>query len=105
VLLIDDDAVLLEVIEAVLKSMGCEVFAAAGGKEAVDLLEKNQESIECFLIDLSMPDIDGWQTLSALRKIKPRLPAILCSGYDEVKAMNSDHAEQPQAFTQTIHQK
>ena len=98
VLLIDDDTVLLEVMEAVLKSLGCTVYAAAGGKEAVELLHKNKETIECFLIDLSMPDMDGWQTLAALRKIKPHLPAILCSGYDEDKAMDGDHAAQAQAF-------
>ncbi len=98
VLLIDDDTVLLEVMEAVLKSLGCSVYAAAGGKEAIDLLHKNQETIECFLIDLTMPDMDGWQTLAALREIKPQIPAILCSGYDEVKAMEGEHAEQAQGF-------
>ena len=98
VLLIDDDTVLLEVMEAVLKSLGCTVYAAGGGKEAVEILDNNRETIECFLIDLSMPEMDGWQTLAALRKIKPQVPAILCSGYDEVKAMDNDHAEQAQAF-------
>jgi CheY-like chemotaxis protein len=98
VLLIDDDTVLLEVMEAVLKSLGYTVCAAAGGKKAVDLLHKYQATIECFLIDLSMPDMDGWQTLAALREIKPHIPAILCSGYDEVKAMNGEHAVQVQGF-------
>jgi CheY-like chemotaxis protein len=98
VLLIDDDTVLLEVMEAVLKSLGCTVYAAAGGKDAVDLLQKNMETIECFLIDLTMPEMDGWQTLAALREIKPQIPAILCSGYDENKAMDGDHAVQAQGF-------
>ncbi len=98
VLLIDDDKVLLEVIEAVLKSLGCTVYAAAGGKEAVDLLHKHQAAIECFIIDLTMPDMDGWQTLAALRKIKPQLPAVLCSGYDEIKAMDGARTVQAQAF-------
>ena len=98
VLLIDDDVVLLEVMEAVLKSIGCSVFTAVGGREAIDVLQKNKDSIDCLLLDLSMPDMDGWQTLAALRKITPGLPAILCSGYDQVKVMDGEYAEQVQAF-------
>ena len=38
------------------------------------------------------------KTLSALRKIRPDVPVILTSGYDENRAMTGDHKEQPQAF-------
>jgi CheY-like chemotaxis protein len=42
--------------------------------------------------------MDGWETLKALRKIRPHLPAILSSGYDENQVMAGDHRERPQAF-------
>ncbi|MCP4338214.1 MAG: response regulator [Desulfobulbaceae bacterium] len=98
VLLVDDDRILCEVIEAVLKSLGFTVFVATDGNKAVALFEKHQDSIECLLTDLSMPGLDGWETLAAIRRIKPHLPAILSSGYDETKAMEGEHEEQPQAF-------
>jgi two-component system cell cycle sensor histidine kinase/response regulator CckA len=98
ILLVDDDMVLCEVIETVLESLGFSVFVASGGNEAVALFQKHQDSIECLLTDLSMPGMDGWETLAAIRRIKPQLPAILSSGYDETKAMGGEHDEQPQAF-------
>ena len=42
--------------------------------------------------------MDGWKTLAALRAIRPGLPVILTSGYDEANVMQGDHPEQPQVF-------
>ncbi len=98
VLLVDDDPVLCSIVKVTLRNLGCTVFVASGGSEALELFELHQESIDCLLTDLSMPDMDGWETLAALRKIKPNLPAILSSGYDEAHVMKGDHNEQPQAF-------
>jgi two-component system, cell cycle sensor histidine kinase and response regulator CckA len=98
VLLVDDDPVICDVMEAVLNHLGFTVFVAKTGSEALDLFQIHHSSIDCLLTDLSMPDMDGWETLEALRKIKPSLPAILSSGYDEAHAMKGDHKELPQAF-------
>ena len=81
-----------------MKHLGFTVFIATSGYEAVALFQKHHNSIDCLLTDLSMPDMDGWETLTALRKIKPDLPAILSSGYDEAHVMKGDHKELPQAF-------
>jgi len=98
VLLVDDDKVVRKLAETVLQRLGFTVLSAAGGHEAVGLFKKHQESIKCLLTDLSMPGMDGWETLKALRKIRPHLPAILSSGYDENQVMAGDHRERPQAF-------
>ncbi len=98
VLLVDDDPVACEVIKTLLEHLGLTVIIAVSGNEAAALFQKHHNSIDCLLTDLSMPDMDGWETLAALRKINPHLPAILASGYDEAHAMNGDHKELPQAF-------
>ncbi|MDP3481419.1 MAG: response regulator [Desulfoprunum sp.] len=98
VLLVDDDYIVRNLIETVLNRLGITVFAAAGGNEALALFQQHQGSIHCLFTDLSMPDMNGWETLAALRKIEPGLPAILSSGYDETQAMSGDYAELPQAF-------
>ena len=98
VLLVDDDAILLEIMEHVLQNLGFKVFVADSGKEAVVLLQKHQDIIDYLITDLSMPDMDGWETLAALRKIRPDLPAVLSSGYDETQAMSGDHDESFQGF-------
>jgi two-component system, cell cycle sensor histidine kinase and response regulator CckA len=98
VLLVDDDLALCNIGKGLLKHLGFTVFIATSGYEAVALFEKYHNSIDCLLTDLSMPGMDGWETLTALRKIKPDLPVILSSGYDEAQVMKGDHAELPQAF-------
>ena len=51
-----------------------------------------------MLCDLTMPRMNGWETLAELRKLVPGIPVILASGYDEAQAMAGDHTELPQAF-------
>ena len=48
--------------------------------------------------DLTMPRMNGWETLNALRELAPALPVILASGYDKAHVMAGDHPELPQAF-------
>jgi DNA-binding NtrC family response regulator len=45
-----------------------------------------------------MPRLNGWETLTALRKFSPEIPVILSSGYDEAKVMAEEHTEIPSAF-------
>ena len=48
--------------------------------------------------DVTMPRMDGWETLSALRKLAPGLPVVLASGYDKAQVMSGEHPELPGAF-------
>jgi CheY-like chemotaxis protein len=98
VLLVEDEDTVRAVAEEMLKRLGFTVFAAANGNEAIALFKKEHRSIRCLITNLTMPGMDGWQTLAALRKIKPQLPAILSSGYDELRAMKGEYKEFPQAF-------
>jgi len=99
VLLVDDHPAVLRMTTVMLKKMGFEVISASDGVEAVELFKQHKESIGCLITDLAMPELDGWGTLAEIRKIKPDIPAILCSGYDEAFAMSSDTSnEKPQAF-------
>jgi len=47
---------------------------------------------------LTMPLLNGWETLAALRQIAPGFPVILASGYSKAQVMAGDHPELPQAF-------
>ena len=98
VLLVDDDPTIRDMAVPLLKHIGLNVLAASNGDEAVTILRKNPDRIDCLLTDLFMPGMDGWETLAAVRTIRPDLPAILSSGYGEAQAMSSEYSEQPQAF-------
>jgi len=45
-----------------------------------------------------MPGMNGWETMAALRKIRPHIPVVLVSGHDEAHAMGRDYPEQPHVF-------
>ena len=59
---------------------------------------QHRDEIGCVLRDLTMPRMNGWKTLAALRKLALEIPVILSSGYSEAQVMAGDHPELPQAF-------
>lgn len=98
VLLVEDDDMLRRLTHAVLKSLGFEVIAASDGAAAVEAFQKRQGEIRLVLCDLTMPGMDGWETLDALRKLSPDVPVILTSGFAESQVMAGDHFTLPNAF-------
>ena len=98
VLLVEDEPMVRKVVQAALESLGFAVLLAKDGVEAVEVFRQHQDEVRCVLCDLTMPRMNGWETLAALRKLAPGLPVILASGYDTAHVMAGDHPELPQAF-------
>ena len=98
VLLVEDEEMMRKMVETLLTHLGFTVIAAKDGVEAVELLRVHRDEIRCVVCDLTMPRMNGWQTLGALRALRPDIPVVLASGYDEAKVMEGDHPELPQAF-------
>ncbi|OGL64903.1 MAG: hypothetical protein A3J27_13745 [Candidatus Tectomicrobia bacterium RIFCSPLOWO2_12_FULL_69_37] len=75
ILVVDDDLLFQEfVIEEMLR-LGHETARAANGREAVEEIRKKAPDL--ILLDLRMPQVDGIDTLRALRKEEARAPVIL----------------------------
>lgn len=98
VLLVEDQDAVRNIVTRILEHLGFQVLSAREGSAAIEIFRNNRETINCVLTDLSMPGMDGWETLSALRKIDPGIPVILASGYDQTRAMAGNHPELPQGF-------
>lgn len=98
ILLADDDLALLEAAGELIEHLGFTVLTAKDGVDAVEQFRKHKDDIRCVITDLTMPRMDGWETLSALRRLEPNLPVILSSGYDKAQVMATSHVERPQAF-------
>jgi len=64
----------------------------------VEIYRQRQAEICCVLSDLTMPGMDGWETLTALRRMRADVPVILASGHDRDVVMAGNHPELPQAF-------
>ena len=98
VLFVDDEAQLRNMAELMLGHLGFRVIQAGHGLEAVEIFRERKDEINLVILDLTMPGMNGWETLAALRALRLDIPVVLASGYDEAKAMEGEHAELPQAF-------
>lgn len=94
-LLADDEPAVLQVCTAMLERFGYVVVVARDGQEAVDLFAERGSRIDLVVLDLSMPHLDGVQALERIRALRPDVPAILTSGYDELYL--TTHLERPGA--------
>ena len=61
--------------------MGYNVLIAGGGKEALEIYQKNEQKIGMVILDLIMPDISGGDTYDKLKEINPEIKVMLSSGY------------------------
>ncbi len=86
-LLVDDDARNIFALSSVLERRGMKVLAATTGTEAVSLVVSNPE-IAIVLMDIMMPQMDGYETISAIRENPDfrRLPIVALTA----KAMKGD---------------
>lgn len=98
VLLVDDEDIVVEITSRMLSMLGFTVLSASDGPKALELFRQHRADIRLVLSDVSMPLMNGLETLTALRKIAPDIPVILASGYSEEQVMDGTHLERPQAF-------
>ncbi len=98
VLLVEDNEAGREMTKIFLVSLGFKVIQAQDGFEAVEIFKKHKDEISWLFCDLTMPRMGGWDTISALRALRPKLPVVLASGYDEARVMMGDHSELPDLF-------
>jgi CheY-like chemotaxis protein len=104
VLLVDDEDLILETTGAALSAMGFEVATARDGVEALAVLAARVGELDLVLMDLTMPRMDGREALLSMRRIDPRLPVILTSGYTEQDSLQTFEGASPSAFLQKPYQ-
>ena len=80
-LVVDDDDAVRKVSVRALEFKGFEATAVATGEEALRQLETGD--YDCMILDLTMPELSGTETLSQVRESHPSLPVLLSSGYQE----------------------
>ncbi len=81
ILLVDDEDVILDVGEEMLKELGYKVLKAKGGGKAVSLYRKNKDKIDMVILDMIMPDLGGGETYDKLKGINSGVRVLLSSGY------------------------
>lgn len=85
ILIIEDDSFLLELEAGKLKNEGYEIITASSGEEG--LLKINEPNIEIILLDLILPNFDGFEILKKLKETDElkHIPVIVFSNLSEEK--------------------
>jgi CheY-like chemotaxis protein len=83
VLLVDDEETVRAVARAMLEKLGFRVLTARDGIEAVEIFRLQGQNITCVVLDLTMPRMDGEETFRRLRQLRPGVPVVISSGYNE----------------------
>jgi len=80
ILVIDDDLAITELMSMLLKTHGFDVITTNSGVEGVKLVEEKSPSV--VLLDLMMPDMDGWQVSKAVRAFS-NVPILILSAIND----------------------
>lgn len=91
ILLVDDNAVVRDMLVDLVGSLGYVADAASGGAEALALFDRNRYDI--VLTDLLMPGMSGWEVLAAVRQRDPRMPVVIVTG--TAPSIDDPRAAQP----------
>lgn len=83
ILFVDDEVPIVKMMERVLSRLGYHVEATLNPREAVELFQSRSERIDLVITDMTMPQMTGIQLSEALKRIRPDLPIILCTGHSE----------------------
>ena len=84
IMVVDDDQVIRELVSTVLTNSGFEVFAAKDGQDA--LLHILDENPDLAVVDLMMPNLDGYELCRILRQYYESLPILLLTAKSELPA-------------------
>lgn len=79
ILVIDDDPAMTDLLKLLLQPTQAYILTANSGKEGLELAQKQQPDI--VLLDLMMPEMDGWEVCKAIREFSA-MPILVLSALD-----------------------
>ena len=83
VLLVEDEPMVRGLARSVLENHGYTVLQAAGGAEAISLLDRHSGPVDLLLTDVSMPGMDGRELAERVLAMRPGIHVLFMSGYTE----------------------
>ncbi|MCM2316712.1 MAG: response regulator, partial [Thermoanaerobaculia bacterium] len=82
ILIIDDEEVLRDVLQAVLQREGFDVALAATAEEGLAIVESDE--IDLVVLDIMLPGMDGHEALRHIKEMNPALPVIIVTAYSSI---------------------
>jgi signal transduction histidine kinase/ActR/RegA family two-component response regulator len=81
VLVVEDEAMLTEIVKTILSSKGYTVFTAVDGIEAIKMFQQHHDEIDLVITDMGLPQMRGERVVRSLREVDPTIKVIVASGY------------------------
>jgi two-component system cell cycle sensor histidine kinase/response regulator CckA len=98
ILVVDDEDMVRSSAQKILSRQGYMTVPVENGREALNLLGTDVETFDLVLLDLTMPELSGVETLREMRRLNYTMPVILTSGYNPAKLMEELEEEGPLSF-------
>ena len=96
ILVVDDEASVLEITHAVLKKLGYQVIIAKNGQEALTIYQDKHDEIDLLIMDVVMPVLGGIEAAAAIREINPDARIIFATGYDRSHSLKRKGSDLPE---------
>ncbi|MCX5904507.1 MAG: PAS domain S-box protein [Proteobacteria bacterium] len=83
ILLVDDEAIIVEVGQKMLEMLGYRVTGVKGSIEALEIFKKGPDAFDLVITDYTMPKMDGYELAQKMMAVRPGMPIIMNTGYNE----------------------
>lgn len=100
ILLAEDDVQLRMLLVTLLQSAGYSIYEAEDGQQAMELYDKNKDSIGLLLLDLGLPKLTGVEVFKKIKAQKPDIKMIAMSGWGKRETVNELYEEGIDVFVQ-----
>ena len=83
ILLVDDEKAIIRLETMMLERLGYRITSRTNSLEALEVFKATPDEFDLILSDMTMPDLTGLQLAQAIKKIRPDIPFMICSGFSE----------------------
>ena len=98
VLIVEGEEVLRQAVAKTLRKNGFEVFEAADGSSAIDVLRADGDNIDVMLLDMTIPGAPSQEVIAEVVNARPNIKVVLTSAYDQKTIAGALSAPQIQNF-------
>jgi PAS domain S-box-containing protein len=99
ILFVDDESALVDVGQELLKTLGYKVTTALSGREALEKFTSAPQSFDLIITDQTMPHMTGTDLANEIKKIRPEIPVVVCTGFS---AFDSEAKAQAAGITRLM---
>jgi len=97
---VDDEEIFITLVEKSIEGYGYHVLVASSWKDAVQLCNQQEGSIDLLLTDLVMPQMSGSQLAIEISSLYPNIKTLFMSGYTESEFIKNAREDQSLEFIQ-----